>query len=37
MALFHEMLYQRTFWLLLGAGLASLAVPWTPDRKRDLP
>ena len=27
MSLLHEMLYQRTFWLLLGAALASQITP----------
>ena len=31
MSLVHEMLYQRTFWLLLGAGLAWLTATRRPD------
>lgn len=34
MSLVHEMLYQRTFWLLLGAGLAWHAIP-RPGSRRD--
>jgi hypothetical protein len=32
MSLFHELLYQRTFWILLGAALATLRPPFSAEK-----